>query len=518
MQIKRLRITSLVAGLALLLGVTSCDHRTAPDPLTLPDQTVYALNNANQLLRLSLRNSNTPQAITTITGVASGERILSIDFRPATGQLYGVSDMSRLFVINTTTAEARALTTTAFMPAISGNVVGLDFNPTVDRIRLVTNTGQDLRLNPETGLVAAVDGAINGVPGATISEVAYTNNRAGATSTTLYDIDPATDRLYIQNPPNNGTLTDVGSLGLDITGAAGFDISPTDNTQGLVAVTFNGASELQSINLTTGRLQKLGNLPGTIIGLAIPTEMVSYAIDGANNLLIFNPLSPAPITKTITGLQAGETILGLDSRPLNGQLFILGSTSRLYVVGVNATTAWTATQVGATGSFTLSGTDFGFDFNPTVDRIRVVSNTGQNLRLNPTVMPTESALAATDGPLSFTMAAGTPNVSAAAYTNSFAGATSTVLYDIDVRAGGAVLFRQEPPNNGGLVNVGPLGVDVESANGFDIGGTSGMAYALLRSGGVTRVYTINLTTGAATAGAALPGNATVRGFTLGLGF
>ena len=174
--------------------------------------------------------------------------------------------------------------------------------------------------------------------------------------------------------------------------------------------------------------------------------------------------------------------------------------------------------MGATGSFTLSGTDFGFDFNPTVDRIRVVSNTGQNLRLNPTVMPAESALAATDGPLSFTMAAGTPNVSAAAYTNSFAGATSTVLYDIDVRAGGAVLFKQDPPNAGALVNVGPLGVDVESANGFDIGGTSGIAYALLRSAGVTKVYTINLTTGAATAGAALPGNATVRGFTLGLGF
>ena len=339
MQINRLRITSLVAGLALLLGVTSCDHRTAPDPLTLPDQTVYALNNANQLLRLSIRNSNTPQAITTITGVdtQAGERIVSIDFRPATGQLYGVSNQSRIFVINTATAIARPLTTTAFSPAISGDVVSIDFNPTVDRIRLVTNTGLNLRLNPETGAaVTPTDGNINGVAGATIAGVAYTNNRAGVTTTTLYDIDPATDRLYIQNPPNNGTLVDVGPLGLNITGAAGFDIAPNDNTQGLVAVTFNGASELQSINLTTGRLQKLGNLPGTIIGLAIPTEMVSYAIDGANNLLIFNPASPAPVTKTITGLQAGETILGIDTRPLNGQLFILGSTSRLYVVGVNA--------------------------------------------------------------------------------------------------------------------------------------------------------------------------------------
>lgn len=522
MFFNRLPIKSLVAGLALLVTVTSCDHRTEPDPATLPNQIIYALNNANQLLQLNIRSSNTPTATTTITGVdmAGGERIVSIDFRPATGQLYGVSNMSRVFVINPATAVARPLTTTAFSPTISGSIVSIDFNPTVDRIRLVTNTGQNLRLNPETGLVVLPDGAINGVAGATIAGVAYTNSQAGATSTTLYDIDPATDRLYIQNPPNDGKLVDVGPLGLNITDAVGFDISSTDNTQGLVAVTFNGASELQQINLTSGRLQKLGNLPGTIIGLAIPTTPVAYAIDGGtNNLLIFNPMNPATVVaKTITGLQMGETILGIDARPLNGQLFMLGSSSRLYVVGVNATTAWTATQIGLTGSFTLSGTDFGFDFNPTVDRIRVVSNTGQNLRLNPTAMPTESALAATDMPLTFAPSSGTSNVSAAAYTNNFAGAGTTVLYDIDVRAGGAVLFQQNPPNNGVLVNVGPLGVDVESANGFDIGGSTGMAYALLRSGGVTRVYTVNLTTGAATAGAAIPGNTLPRGFTLGLGF
>lgn len=518
MRINRLQIKSLAAGMALLFAVTSCgDHRNAPDPATLPDQTVYVLNNANQLLQINVRNSNTPTATTTITGVDTqgGERIVSIDFRPATGQLYGVSNQSRIFVINTATAVARPIATAAFSPAISGDVVSIDFNPTVDRIRLVTNTGQDLRLNPETGAVAATDAPINGVVGATVAGVAYTNNRAGATTTTLYDIDPATDRLYIQNPPNNGTLVDVGPLGLNITGATGFDIAPNDNTQGLVAVTFNGASELQQINLSTGRLQKLGNLPGTIIGLAIPTEIVAYAIDGGtNNLLIFNPVNPNVTTKTLTGLQAGETILGIDTRPVNGQLFMLGSTNRLYVVGVNATTAWTATPVGAAGAFTLSGTDFGFDFNPTVDRIRVVSNTGQNLRLN----PNDGTLTATDTPLTFAPSTGTPNVSASAYTNNFAGATTTILYDIDVRPGGAVLYQQNPPNNGVLVNVGPLNVDVDGVNGFDIGSTGGVAFALLRSAGVTKVYTINLLTGAATAGAAIPGNPAPRGFTLGLGF
>ncbi|AUD03334.1 DUF4394 domain-containing protein [Spirosoma pollinicola] len=508
---KRLRLVAGLLAISALLTLDACqDHRLSPDPATLPDATVYALNDANQLLRLSIRNSGTPQATMGImgAGLMSGERMLSIDFRPATGQLYGVSNMSRLFVINTATGEARPLTTTPFTPAIAGSVVGLDFNPTVDRIRLVTNTGQDLRLNPETGTVAAVDGSINGISGAMIAEVAYTNNRAGATTTTLYDIDPATDRLYIQNPPNNGTLTDVGSLGLDITGSAGFDIAPGDNTQGLVAVTFNGSSELQQINLSTGRLQKLGNLPGTIIGLAIPTEPVAYAVDGSGNLLIFNPLNPSPIAKPLTGLQAGETLLGIDFRPVNGQLYAIGSTSRLYTLN---TSNGAAALVG-TGplSTLLNGNDVGFDFNPTVDRIRVITNAGQNLRLN----PNDGAVAAVDGALN----PGTPTVTAAAYTNNVAGATTTTLYNLDTQGATVMLFQQNPPNNGTLVSVGSLGFPAEGASGFDIGGTSGTAYALLRSNGSTRIYTVNLTNGSSVSGALLPGNPVIRGFALGLGF
>ncbi|GAB3771756.1 hypothetical protein GCM10028818_10970 [Spirosoma horti] len=508
---KRLRTVAGMLVFGSLLTLSACqDHRLPPDPGNVPDATVYALNDANQLVRLAIRNPNAPLATTTImgAGLMNGERIMAIDFRPATGQLYGVSNMSRLFVINTTTAEARPIGTGPFTPAVTGSVVALDFNPTVDRIRLVTNTGQDLRLNPETGTVAAVDGAINGVAGVMVSEVAYTNNRAGSTTTTLYDIDPATDRLYIQNPPNNGTLTDVGPLGLDITGAAGFDISPSDNSQGLVAVTFNGSSELQQINLSTGRLQKLGNLPGTIIGLAIPTEPVAYALDGSGNLLIFNPLSPSPIAKPITGVQPGETLFGIDFRPVNGQLYAIGSTSRLYTLN---TSSGAAALVGSGPLSTLLvGNDVGFDFNPTVDRIRVITNSGQNLRLD----PTNAAVASVDGPLN----PGTPTVTASAYSNNFAGATTTTLYNIETSMSPARLFTQVPPNNGTLVPVGPLGVAAEGANGFDIGGTSGTAYALLRSNGSTMLYTINLTNGSASAGPSLPGNPIIRGFALGLGF
>lgn len=202
-------------------------------------------------------------------------------------------------------------------------------------------------------------------------------------------------------------------------------------------------------------------------------------------------------------MAAGENIVGIDFRPATGQLFALGSTSRLY--NINASSG-AAVAVGAAGVFTLTGTSFGLDFNPTVDRIRVVSNTGQNLRLN----PVDGSLSGTDG----TLNPGTPNVSAAAYTSNMAGASSTSLYVLD--AGTNKLYKQDPPNAGTLVEVGNIGLTIDASNGFDIGGQSGIAYAIITSGPATKLYSINLTSGAATAVRDFP--AKVRAFALGLGF
>ena len=505
----RLSTVALVAG--ILLSLNSCRDRSfQPDTTSpsgaarTPGTTVfYALTDGNQLLQVSTDNPTSAISTMSVMGLAPDERLVAIDFRPATGQLYGVTNFSRIYMINHLNGMARALGSGPFSPTITGDVTAFDFNPTVDRIRLVTNQGLDLRLNPETGTVAAIDGAINGVAGAAILGVAYTNNFSGATTTTLYDIDPVTDKLYIQNPPNNGTLSEVGPLGINIIGAGGFDIAP--NGVALAALGTGGVSELFEINLSTGQAEKIGNLPGpSIIGLAIPTDPVAYAVDGFSRLMIFNPLNPGtPIVKAITGLQSGEMIWGIDFRPANGQLYAIGSTSRIYTINVSN---GAATAVGDPFSPALSGVDVGFDFNPTVDRIRVVTSTGQNLRLN----PDNGAVAAVDGALN----PGGAAVTAAAYTNNFAGATTTVLYDIDANTDR--LVRQDPPNNGTLVDVGALGWNVEGANGFDITGTTGTAYALLRMGNATKVCRINLATGAATPIADFP--ALVQGMAVGLGF
>ncbi len=374
-QVNAIFSTLLIATLCFFSSCDKNDDNMEP-PVVKPDMVFYGLSNANQLVKYNANAAETVISTTGITGLTGGEKIIAIDFRPATGQLYGLGNSSRLYIINYENGDATALGTASFTPAINGSLVGFDFNPTVDRIRLVTSSGQNLRLNPETGTVAMTDGSLNpGTPA--IVSAAYTNSVAGAATTTLFDIDVAANKLYKQDPPNNGTLVEVGSLGITAATAndGGFDISP-DNMVALANVTIGANSVLLQIDLTNGKATNIGNLATPIIGLAIPTAPIAYAVDNANNLQIFNFNNPGtPVSKTITGLQAGENILGIDMRPATGQLFALGSTSRLYAINMSS---GAATTVGLVPFLTpLSGTSFGFDFNPTVDRIRVVSNTGQ---------------------------------------------------------------------------------------------------------------------------------------------
>jgi hypothetical protein len=203
----------------------------------------------------------------------------------------------------------------------------------------------------------------------------------------------------------------------------------------------------------------------------------------------------------ITGLQAGESILAIDLRPATGQLYALGSTSRLYTI--NPVTG-VATQVGS-GPFTpaLSGTSFGFDFNPVVDRIRVVSDADQNFRLNPDT----GAVVATDTNLAY--ATGdpnqgvNPNVVALAYTNNFSGAASTTLFGIDSNLDIALLLGSPggtpiSPNSGQLISAlplatpGPVLVDTTSLVGFDFSGLTGTAYLSLTppTGAASSLYTV----------------------------
>ncbi|WP_426030022.1 DUF4394 domain-containing protein [Caulobacter sp. DWP3-1-3b2] len=228
-------------------------------------------------------------------------------------------------------------------------------------------------------------------------------------------------------------------------------------------------------------------------------------IGAGSTLITFDSATPGTFrnTRALTGLRAGETLIGIDARPASPRmLFGLGSGGQLYVINRNTAQAF---AVGA--PITLTGTAVGFDFNPSVDRIRVVTNLGQNLRLNPDT----GAIAATDA----TVAGG---VLGAAYSNNIAGGTPTTLYVIT--PDGLLATQGSPggapvsPNSGTLIAVGALGYTTNSSVGFDISST-GQALATLTNpaSGVTSLYSINLATGVATPVGALSGATTYGGLT-----
>ncbi len=501
---------------------------------------MVGLNSAGELVTFDSATPGTISSRVAVTGLADGESLVGIDYRPANGQLYAGSTASRIYTINLSTGAATAVGTGAFTPAASGTNFGFDFNPVPDRIRFVSDGGQNLRINPATG-VAITDGNLayatgDANEGATpnVTASAYVNPFGGATTTTLYGIDTNLDILVTQNPPNAGTLNTVGALGLNAAGPAGFDVGQDGIAYAALTTDPTGPSSLYTINLTTGAATLLGTVgatteAGLIDVAAVPlARQIAYGITADGQLATFFIDNPGTLTATtaVTGLQTGETILGIDIRPATGELFALGSTSRLYVLN---TTTGAATQVG-TGTFTvpLSGTSFGFDFNPTVDRIRVVSNTGQDLRLNPITGAVVDSDATTDGvqpdgTLAFATGdaneGATPSAVASAYINSLAGATSTTLYNID--SGLDILVTQNPPNAGTLNTVGALGINATNVAGFDIVGTaSNNALAVITVDGATTstLYTISLSSGGATAIGTIGGTQTLTAFTLGLDY
>lgn len=230
-----------------------------------------------------------------------------------------------------------------------------------------------------------------------------------------------------------------------------------------------------------------------------------YGLTTTNGLVAFSSSNPGAISSSISvnGLQGGENLVGIDFRPADGNLYGFTNAGRLYTINTSTGGATLSATLGTA----LNGTAFGTDFNPVVDRFRIVTDARQNLRLTPGTSATS-----TDGTITYNAAdpnaGATPALVGSAYTNNFPGAPSTTLYGIDLSTG--LLVTQIPPNNGILNTVGALGVSFNSLTGFDIN-RDGIAYASLNSGasGVTNLYTINLTSGAASLVGAIGGSSLV---------
>lgn len=262
-----------------------------------------------------------------------------------------------------------------------------------------------------------------------------------------------------------------------------------------------------------------------------PGEQV-VAVTAQHELMVFNAGEPRRILerRLVTGLAAGEQIVGIDYRVARGVLYALSQAGRLYTLDVPS---GALRPVGTTPlAVSLRGAAFGVDFNPAADRLRVVSSAGQNLRLHPdtgAVVDGDAALEGvqTDPALHYAAsdvhAGRVPDIAAAAYTYNTRDDTLTTNYAID-RALGALVMQGSregttpavSPNTGQLRTVGLLGLGPLADASFDIADVGNTA--LLAAGTAAdprvRLYTVDLETGRATALGVVGDGSPLRGLAI----
>ncbi|MDF3064919.1 MAG: hypothetical protein K0R38_520 [Polyangiaceae bacterium] len=531
-----------------LVGISVASSTT---PLTQPLGELVGVTASNKLISFNRSAPGKLCSSQAIAGLSEGEDVRGIDVRPADGKLYALSSAGKLYTLPTslgapvTAANADAVVARTLaadvadasspFSALTGTDFGIDFNPVPDRLRIVSNAGQNLRINLDAAAGVTTDTDLSGAAATGVTAAAYTNSFAGARTTTLFVLDAATDSLARvgadaatgaacpgdSGNPNCGVVASVGVLGVgDITAVNGFDIDGKTGVAGsaLAAVTIGAAttSTLISIDLETGAGTNPPGVANATIGggealrglafVASPTATVR-ALTSTDHLVSFSPRTPNTVTDVaISGLQPSETVKGIDVRPLDGRLYAVGSSGRLYTLdtATGAATLVAVLSAAATDDapFSVLATGLhGVDFNPAADLLRVVDDANANLRIVPSartigVTPQLAGAVFTDALL-------TSAVVASAYTNSFASATATTLFDIDSATDTLVRQGNTNPNDGVLTTIGPLGVDAAGDAGFDIaGGRNGLALAaILPAAPVSAsssLYVINLATGAAT--------------------
>lgn len=284
------------AALALTGLLTACAALAPPEPVGPPaKEEIVAVSVTNQLLRF---NAGQPQKVRErrpLQGLRAGERLLGIDYRVARGELYALGASGQLYRIDVARAAAVAIGTPSALP--EGREWGFDFNPTVDRIRVVSDAGANLRLHPDTGAMVDADASQPGLQPdgrlafdatdanagkpARVVAAGYTYNKTNDKITTNYELEGGLGLLVHQGTregvapgvsPNTGRLYTVGSLGTGAFDHATLDVSDLSNTA-FAGIHAGGASATRwyRIDLATGKATFIGTVGGgeALVGAAI---------------------------------------------------------------------------------------------------------------------------------------------------------------------------------------------------------------------------------------------------------
>jgi len=240
-------------------------------------EAIFGLTLGNSLVVFDSATPGSTSAPIPVTGLAAGQTLVGIDFRPLTRQLVGVAagpgGTGAVYAINPFTGAATSVNT---IPVLTGTAFGVDFNPVPDALR-VSDANQSLRITVGGTGVVNTDGTLN--PGdPNVVGAAYSNNVPGGINgqTTLYVIDSALNSLLTQGginfppgvppvSPNTGTLFPVGALGFDTSDLVGFDISRDTAIAYASLTTPGGPSQLFTVNLGLGAATLVGGIGSGVV-------------------------------------------------------------------------------------------------------------------------------------------------------------------------------------------------------------------------------------------------------------
>jgi hypothetical protein len=230
---------------------------------------VYGVTDASQLVHFGSDTPGTIVASVALTGLGAGEQMAGIDFRPATGELYGLgvatgaTHTARLYRVDASTGVATAVGA-PIAGLVPGSEYGLGFNPVADRLRVVNDGDANLRVNPNDG-AALPDTSLNPA-GRLVRALAYVR-APGGTSATLYGLCFASSELVriggadgAPPSPNGGAIFGLGGFGVGtVAGSSGFAVDPVGGTAfATLREAVNGLTGLYTVDLGTGATTLIG--------------------------------------------------------------------------------------------------------------------------------------------------------------------------------------------------------------------------------------------------------------------
>lgn len=452
-----------------------------------------------------------------------GETLAGIDFSARDLGLYGITLSRQFYKIDPETGAA-TLAADATVPGSTGDATSFDLATlTLDpNFRAIGASGRQFagtfRAPAEVSAVGYVAGDVHAGVRPDVVDLAHLHQGGGGLgSDTVYAIDARTDALVMvgteggaRRSPDSGRMYTVGGLGVDAGADTGFDVVRLDDGSAAAFASFRrsgGGTLFSTVDLTSGATSPVGMIGGrggsaVIDVTASPgSAYTALGVTAGNQVLVFDPRRPDHILgrTAITGLRTDEAILSMDVRPGTEEVFAVSSRDVLYQLDLGR---GTATAVGGRFTAFFKGAPIAADFDPVSGRLRVVSDRGEVLRLNPETGEVADARpfvrgVQIDAPL-HNVDASVPQVLTVAHSNNFDGAPGSTLYGVDKTT--QELVAVSGSGSGEVTAVGSLNVGVADIASLDIVSTpdGDVAFLAVRDPNQRPVfiYEVDLATGA----------------------